>query len=293
MTIKPRRIPRAWSFAGVGIALIGFMIAGVEYPWKTRPVPIASRYPQSTLAMRTPGRLRVLFVGNSLTEYNGGLALAMEQLAVSAGKKPAPVFDEITKFGATWAQLWDVTQAPNEIREGGWDYIVLQDYSTAAMTYRSEMDVYGRRFSQAAKSVGARPVFFITWPHENQLFLQKQIAGAYIAVANQNDGLIAPVGPAWMKVLKEHPYLPLYDPRDNPKKHPTPAGTYLTACVFYSIFFHQSPHGLTGRIVEGTNVYINLSPVAAAFLQDAAWATVQQTGALASTRPTTAPTTKP
>ena len=157
---RVRKIPRAWSFVGFGISLVGFMIAWVEYPHKKPPVPIPSRFPQSTLAMRAPGRLRVLFLGNSLTEYNGGLALVMEQLAVSAGKKPAPVFDEVTKFGATWAQLWDVTKARDAIRDGNWDYIVLQDYSTAAITYRSEMDVYGRRFSLAAKSIGARPVFF-------------------------------------------------------------------------------------------------------------------------------------
>jgi hypothetical protein len=292
MPNKPRRIPRAWSFVGIGIALVGFGIAWVEYPHKTLPVPIPSRFPQSTIAMRSPGRLRVLFLGNSLTEYNGGLALTMEQLAVSAGKKPVPVFDELTKFGATWAQLWDVTHALDEIRQGGWDYIVLQDYSTAAMTYRSEMDVYGRRFSQEAKAVGARPVFFMTWPHANALDTAQKIAGAYIAVANQNHGIVAPVANAWMKVLREHPYLPLFDPRDNPKKHPTPAGTYLTACVFYSIFFHESPHGLTGRVVEGTNVYINLSPTAATILQDAAWSAVQQMGALAATRPTTAPVGK-
>jgi hypothetical protein len=192
-------------------------------------------------------------------------------------------------WGATWAQLWDVTKSLPMIRQGGWDYVVLQDYSTAPMIYRAEMDVYARRFSREVKNVGARPVFFMTWPHDDQLPLQTRIGRAYISVALDNQGLVAPVGYAWQKVEKLSPGFQLYDPRDKPKKHPNQAGSYLTACVFYSLFFNQSPHGLTGRIVEGTNVFINLPPAVATLLQDAAWATVQEMGPLATTKPTTAP----
>src|SRR5580692_6326372 len=66
-----------------GIALITGAIVYDKYPRHPLPVPIPERFPQSTLAMRSPGKLRVLFLGNSLTEYNGGLATAMEQLAAS------------------------------------------------------------------------------------------------------------------------------------------------------------------------------------------------------------------
>ena len=261
--------------ATFGIVLLGSAIAWKEYPHKPPPaLPIPSRYPQTTLAMRSPGKLRILFLGNSLTEYNGGLATTMEQLAASAKLKPMPVFDELTKFGATWAQLWDVTKARDLIKQGGWDFIVLQDYSSAAMIYPSEMQVYGRRFSDLSKSVGARPVYFMTWPHQDHPETQQPIAAAYVGLAADNHGIAAPVGWAWKTVLRDHPELILYDPRDKPAKHPTPAGTYLTACVFYSVFFNTSPHGLTGRIVEGTNVYIDLSPTMAHYLQDVAWDTV-------------------
>jgi hypothetical protein len=276
---------RVWSIFVVGLLLVAGATAAVEYPRKKPPVPIASRFPMSTPAMRAPGRMRVLFLGNSLTEYNGGLALIMEQLATSAGIKPVPVFDEVTRFGATWAQLWDVTRAREMIRQGSWDFVVLQDYSTAPTIYRSEMDFYGRRFSQEARAVGARPVFFMTWPHDDQIFLQNRIAGAYIRVAQANDGIVAPVGYAWQYVLIDRPDIVLYDSREHPRKHPTPAGSYLAACVFYSIFFHHSPHGLTGRIVEGTNVFVDLPAAEALYLQDAAWKTVADMGALAATRP--------
>jgi hypothetical protein len=273
---------RVSVFVAIGIVLVGGVMAWSRYQARPRLGTAPGRFPQSTAAERSPGHLRVLFLGNSLTEYNGGLALTMQQLAASAGKNPMPIFDEVTKFGATWAQLWDVTQARGMIEQGNWDYIVLQDYSTAPFIYRSEMDVYAKRFSEAARAVGAEPVFFMTWPHDDELFTQHAIAAAYMNVADANHAMIAPVGLVWQKVLRDHPYLPLYDPRDNPRKHPTGAGTYLTACVFYSMFFHESPRGLTGRIAEGKNVYVDLSPIAALELQDAAWAMVKRS---ATTRP--------
>jgi hypothetical protein len=280
---------RVWTLAVLGVLLVSGAVVWDKYPRHPVLLPIASRYPQSTRAMRLPGKLRVLFLGNSLTEYNGGLATTMEQLAASAKLKPMPVFDELTKFGATWAQLWDVTQARDLIAQGGWDYVVLQDYSTAPMIYQTEMQVYGRRWSDTAKAVGARPVFFMTWPHQDKPETLQPIAAAYVGLAKDNHGVVAPVSWAWRTVLHDHPELILYDPRDKPAKHPTPMGTYLTACVFYSIFFNHSPHGLTGRIVEGTNVYIDLSPTVANYLQDVAWQTVCDAKALASTQPGAVP----
>ena len=277
----------------IGLLMAGGAVAWVEYPHHPVLMPVRGRYPQTTLAMRSPGKLRVLFLGNSLTQYNGGLATFLEQLAASAKTQPTPVFDELTKFGATWAQLWDVTDARNLIHQGGWDFVVLQDYSTAAMIYGAEMTEYGRRFSNAARSVGATPIFFMTWPHADEPRTLMKIAATYVGLAKDNHGITAPVALAWKKSMDERPQIVLYDMRENPAKHPTPEGTYLTACVFYSVLFNKSPVGLTGRIVEGTRVYVDLSPSVAKYLQQVAWDTVSKSGSIASTKPATRPTTKP
>jgi hypothetical protein len=285
-----RRI--AWLSA-VGLLLVGGVIGGVVW-WERSPVTQervlnAGRWPASNPQMRQPGRLRVLFIGNSLTQYNGSLPLILQQMAASAQKKPVPVFDMVYRYGGTWAQMWDTGKALDMIHQGRWDYVVLQDYSTAPMKYRAEMDVYARRFSREIYAVGARPIFFMTWPHQDQLKLTQQVAGAYISVSEANDGVLAPVGLAWMQVLHDRPWLTLYDPGDRPAKHPTAAGSYLAACVFYSVLYHQSPVGLTNRIVEGTKVYINLKPADAVYLQEVAWKTVLATGRMASTQPALAP----
>ena len=253
-------------------------------------VSTGPKFPYSTPAERTPDRLRVLFLGNSFTQFNGGIALTLRNLAASAGKRPVPVFDQVTKFGATWAELWSETKALDEIRQGNWDYVVLQDYSRAAMIYRTEMDQYGKQFSQEIRRAGAKPLFFMTWARKDEPNTQLQIAGAYSRVAESNRAPVVPVGLAWAASLRGRPGLILHTAD---KKHPTPAGTYLTGCVFYAVLYHESPHGLTSLVRDGKTLYIGLTVPDATYLQDVAWRTVQQSGRLSATHPASRPSTRP
>ena len=69
----------------VGLAFVGgcglavYLLADpAERALALNPGP---KYPYSTPAERTPDRLRVLFLGNSFTQFNGGLALTLRELA--------------------------------------------------------------------------------------------------------------------------------------------------------------------------------------------------------------------
>jgi hypothetical protein len=268
---------RRKSNAAVAVFLIAGLVAGGYYFLRS-PAGVAAvrphRWPGSDPAIRTPDRLRVLFVGNSFTQYNGGLALVMNRLAASAGKTPAPVFDQYTVWGQTWQRLFDDYQAPEAIAEGRWDFVVLQDYSIAAMIYRDEMDEYGRKFSDAIRKAGAQPVFFMTWARGGEEPTQQMITDAYVDVGRDNDATVAPVGLAFERVRTERPDLVIVHEDD--KKHPTQAGSYLIGCVFYSVFYHQSPAGLTPRIADGKTTWIDLPPETARYLQQVAWETAGQ-----------------
>ena len=288
---------RRWVWGGlVTVAVAVVAVGGVAAYYLADPgrrqmiLQNGPAYPYSTAAERTPDRLRVLFLGNSFTQFNGGLALILQRLAESAGKRPTPVFDQQTKFGATWAELWAQTTCKQTIAEGDWDYVVLQDYSRAAMVYRTEMDQYGRTFAKAIRDAGAKPLYFMTWARSDEMNTTRQIAGAYTAVAAENRARVVPAGLAWAASLHGRPRLVLHTAD---KKHPTPAGSYLTACVFYAVLYHESPHGLTPTISDGTTVYVNLAPADATYLQDVAWQTVQQVARPAATRPATRSATRP
>jgi hypothetical protein len=280
-----RRHRRRWQIAAA-VVIAGAVTGGIllwRHPQLVAVMTQPHRWPGSKPADRTPDRLRVLFIGNSFTQYNAGLGTILQQLAESARKKPVPLFDQYTIWGATLQRLWDDDSAPSAIREGNWDYVVLQDYSIASMIYRPEMDQYGKRFAGLARSVGAEPVFFMTWARAGEGPTQRTITGAYIAVSAANSAPVAPVGLAFARVERERPDIGMINAIDG--KHPTPAGSYLAGCVFYAVFYHESPVGLTGRISDGKKIRIDLSPADARYLQQAAWQTVTDFGPTAIARP--------
>ena len=68
-----------------------------------------------------------------------------------------------------------------------------------------------------------------------------------------------PVGLAWQRARELRPLIPLYD---TDQIHPSPLGTYLTACVFYGALTKKSPVGLPPRLTyedsHGQKIYLNL-----------------------------------
>jgi len=101
------------------------------------------------------------------------------------------------------------------------------------------------------------------------------------------------VGGAWRNCLIERPKLELYH-ADN--SHPTPAGSYLAACVFYAVLTGRNPRHLPAQITvdlqagagKVKRAAATLSDQDAAFLQRIAWGAV--TG---PKTPATQPAAKP
>ena len=128
-------------------------------------------------------------------------------------------------------------------------------------------------------SVGATTVIFFTWPRREQPESLGALTNAYWAIAKEINAVAAPVGVVWNDVLKEKPLLPLYH-RDG--SHPNPIGSYLAACVLYSVFFDESPVDLPPTLYtvtrEGAHIKAGeLSKTDAAVIQRAAWNGVQKT----------------
>ncbi|HWI71280.1 MAG TPA: hypothetical protein VNT55_04960, partial [Baekduia sp.] len=92
------------------------------------------------------------------------------------------------------------------------------------------------------------------WP-ENGLLdygrMQDAIDDGYLTLATSLGVPVAPVGVAWAQALQDTALPSLFDPDGN---HPSVAGTYLAACVFYATIFGRSPEGLvfSGGLPGGT-----------------------------------------
>ena len=200
--------------------------------------------------------MRVLFIGNSYTYYND-LPAMLEGFvqALAPGKRLQT--SSVLMGGATLESHWKRGQARTLIRDGSWNYVVLQEQSllgglringVAHMNDPAERFLpYGRLFAQEVKAAGARPVFYMTWSRKADMPAQEVLTHAYASLAREQQGVLSPVGLAWQRVRRERPELELYVEDGH---HPAPAGTYLAACVLFTSLFHQpclgAPSTLTG-----------------------------------------------
>ncbi len=83
------------------------------------------------------------------------------------------------------------------------------------------------------------------WPPVcTYLGMQERLMAGYMMMAENNGSTVAPVGLAWKHSMDNDPdsLINLYS---GDYSHPSPAGSYLTACVMYATMFHKAPTGST------------------------------------------------
>jgi hypothetical protein len=201
-----------------------------------------------------PASLNVLFIGNSFTARNDvpglieGLAaargLGMEHRLISAG-------------GASLKMHWNKGEAVKAMQRGSggnaerYDFVVLQEQSTLPVKNAARMHESVRLFDGAIRDAGrgggAKMALYLTWARQHTPEAQKVITEAYMSIGRELGATVVPVGVAWERFLRGHDRPVLHD---KDKSHPTLAGSYLAACVFFGVLFEQSPVGIAAE-VEG------------------------------------------
>jgi hypothetical protein len=180
--------------------------------------------------------VRILFIGNSYTSFNGGIDKEVRGLA------PSSRVSRIAESGGTLEDHWNDGQAARKIREGGWTYVVLQEQSQRPVVDWQSFYEYSREFDIAIRDSGAKTVLLMTWECPDSVaggVTAANLASAYEAVGTQLSVQVAPAGQAFARSLLQVPTLALYS-QDG---HPTEAGTYLAACIVYGVIFQRTPVG--------------------------------------------------
>jgi hypothetical protein len=214
--------------------LCAALLAGGQQPPSRIEIRMGDRV--VTNRAERPGAIRVLFVGNSLTYWNE-MPWLLEQIA---GDAPGIAADFVGGSGMTLRQHWDRGRARRAIRERRWDYVVLQGQSTEPRRAHRQFARYARMFAEEIRRRGAKAVFFVAWAPEGQD--QAPITERYLAVARETGAVAARVDLAWQDLLKRG--VALYD---GSGLHPSFAGSYLSACVFYATFTGKTPVGRRHR----------------------------------------------
>ena len=181
---------------------------------------------------------RVLFIGNSFTFYNGGIDAQLVHLA------PSSVTSTIAVGGYTLERHFQEGTVPQTIRDGHWNYVVLQEQSQLPVINPGMFRQGVTELDRVIVASGAKAVLLMTWQRPDSVsegVTTANLAAAYDAVGADLGIKVAPVGQAFADALAQRPDLLLYS-QDG---HPTMDGTYLAACVVYETIYGRSPVGLT------------------------------------------------
>ena len=180
---------------------------------------------------------RILFIGNSLTFWNGGLWTHLEQMAGRDTPAVAITTGRSVFPGAFFKSLWERREPRDAIRTRRYDVVVLQE--DLPETKVAEFRDHARRFVAEVRQSGARPVLLMAWAYPRLGWItMAQIAEAHREAAAELKVDVAPAGLAWQRAMELRPSLNLYAPD---REHPSIAGTYLTTAVLYATLFGKDP----------------------------------------------------
>ncbi len=203
--------------------------------------------------------MRILFIGNSFTARNN-LPGLLAQLAASRGQPLE--YQLIQAGGASLRMHWNKGEAQQAIERTRYDYVVLQEQSTLPIKNPQRFHENVRLFDQAIKDSGAQTALYLTWARQNAPETQAAITDAYTAIGEELGAKVIPAGVAWQNFIIGHRAPALHD---KDQSHPTLAGSYLAACVYFAVLFGENPMGIASDLK-------GLTQAEAELLQKTAWA---------------------
>ena len=226
-----------------------------------------------------------MFIGNSFFYYNNGMPGHVTLLQKAADPGRAREYrNTMVTIGGSGFDWHDVEHyfRPNAIGAYSfddnnnivfnksaklYDAAVMMDCSQCPIhpTLKTVFTDYAKKNADTVRAKGATPIFFMSWAYADKPEMTAQLAEAYTVAGNANNALVIPAGLAFAKSVARQPELNLYVPD---KRHPSLAGTYLAACVVFA--------SLTGKSPVGNSYLAGIDPPTAKFLQEIAWATVQE-----------------
>ena len=206
------------------------------------------------MATAVCGQANVLFVGNSYI-YTNNLPQMTANVASSAGYRMT--WQSNAPGGCTFMQHC-ANQSMTMIRNGGWDFVVLQEQSQypsfPQWQVEAEVFPYAARLvdSVYAATPCAEPMFYMTWGRRDgdagnagefpvlgtYEGMDSMLYERYVQMAVDNDASVCPVGRVWRYLRTNHPSIELYQ---SDGSHPSVAGTYAAACSFAVMFFDLDP----------------------------------------------------
>lgn len=174
-----------------------------------------------------PRRLRVLFIGNSLT-YANDLPRMVERLGAADGYR----IETKTIASPNYA-LEDHLNEPHVQRAARepWDFVVLQQGPSSLPESRAALI---RDTKAIARMFASRPstkiALLMVWPAQEHARSWDRVSESYLRAATATNGILIPAGERLRAALRQNPSSKLLAADGF---HPTEAGTHIAALATY------------------------------------------------------------
>jgi len=241
---------------------------------KTEPMDFQAEMDLKVPDPKPGSRPKILFVGNSHLFYNR-LSSMFVNIAHSQGHKSdvkelSSVYYTLKKY----ADMEDKGGAMLDmaLRNQHWDFVILQEDTNKALPAAAADEMFppSRILDEKIKAAGGQSAFLMTWAPKNGMkvgfknrdreAIQADLASSYMAIADELDALMVPAGIGFMRCTRENPDIELWDADG---LHPSPAGSYLAACIIYSVIFQESPEDCAYIADLDEDVALTLQRIAA------------------------------
>ena len=227
----------------------------------------------------------ILYVGNSFMYYNNSLHNITSQIARGSSDPKASQHRAtsltISGSGIDWHDLESYLRpdglgrysfvGDNEVRFNPpgrqYDSVLLMDCSQCPVhpTLSKVFFEYSKKHSITARAKGVEPMFLMTWAYADKPEMTQGLADAYTEAGKQNNAHVIPAGLAFAASIAKRPDINLYVPD---KRHPSLAGSYLTAATMVASIWNVNPVG--SKFTSG------LPADVARHLQEVAWETTRR-----------------
>jgi hypothetical protein len=205
-------------------------------------------------------RVRVLFIGNSLTATND-LPATVAAFARTSNRIRVET-RMVAPGGVNLEDHWNFTGARDALEDGPWDVVVLQQGPSALPESQVDLRTWAQRWADEIRAHGAKPALLTVWPESYRQWALRDVIRSYGGAAFASHAAVFPAGVAWQRAWNRNPRLQLYGPDGF---HPSPLGTYLAATVVYGALAHGVPTKLPLSL-RG----VKLTPARAQLLRTAA-----------------------
>lgn len=242
----------------------------VAYAQDGRAPIMVDKVMQST----DPRAVRVLFIGNSIT-----FAHSFPRMFASLVKQCRPSTPLAVTMVAgpsyTLQDHYEELTAIKAIREGKWQYVVVQNVGALAGADPATFERYQTAFDREIRGIRAQPIIFEGYEDIPTEESQSVLKRAYKQVSARLRDPLLPVGTAMRAVNKQYPQIRLLAPDQH---HPDKPATYLMCCLLYSYIFKSRPDlpdSLDYFDNGNTAIFKSDNPRQTAILRDVAWQVMQ------------------